>query len=130
YAGAKPVLADVEPHRLTLDPKKIEACITSRTKAIVPVHLHGLVADLDPIREVCKRRGVMLIEDAAQAHGAEDKGKRAGSFGPVGCFSFYPGKNLGAYGEGGAAVTNHGEISRRIALLRDWGQETKYSHVM
>lgn len=130
YAGAKPVLADVDPHRLTLDPKKIEACITARTKAIVPVHLHGLMADLDPIREICKRRGVMLIEDAAQAHGAEYKKQRAGSFGPMGCFSFYPGKNLGAYGEGGAVTTSDAKLAKTLRMLRDWGQEGKANHVM
>lgn len=130
YAGAKPVLADVEPHRLTLDPKKIEACITSRTKAIVPVHLHGLMADMDPIHEICRRRGILLIEDAAQAHGAEYKKQRAGSFGAMACFSFYPGKNLGAYGEGGAVTTSDTTYAKKLRMLRDWGQEGKANHVM
>lgn len=130
YAGAKPVLADVDPHRLTLDPKKIEACTTSRTKAIVPVHLHGRMADMDPIREICRKRGIMLIEDAAQAHGAEYRKQRAGSFGTMGCFSFYPGKNLGAYGEGGAVTTSDAKLAKTLRMLRDWGQEGKANHVL
>ena len=103
----------------------IEAAITPRTKAILPVHLHGLMADMDPIMEIARRHGLVVIEDAAQAHGAEYKGRRAGSIGDFGCFSFYPGKNLGAYGEGGAVVTNQPEFARRISLLRDWGQEVQ-----
>jgi dTDP-4-amino-4,6-dideoxygalactose transaminase len=88
------------------------------------------MADMDPIIEVARRNGLVVIEDAAQSHGAEYKGRRAGSIGDIGCFSFYPGKNLGAYGEGGAVVTNHPELAHRIALLRDWGQESKYQHVI
>ena len=130
YCGARPVFVDVEPDKWTMDPALIEAAITSRTKAILPVHLHGLMADMDPIVDIARRHGLVVIEDAAQAHGAEYKGRRAGSIGDVGCFSFYPGKNLGAYGEGGAAVSNHSGISHRIKLLRDWGQETKYNHVI
>jgi dTDP-4-amino-4,6-dideoxygalactose transaminase len=130
YAGATPVFVDVDPVTWTMDPRLIEAKITPRTKAIMPVHLHGLVADMDPILEIARRRGLFVIEDAAQAHGAEYKGRRAGSIGHLGCFSFYPGKNLGAYGEGGAVVTNDAELARRIGLLRNWGQESKYSHVM
>lgn len=130
YSGAKPVFVDVDPVTWTMDPALIEAAITPRTKAILPVHLHGLMADMDPILAIARRHGLVVIEDAAQAHGAEYKGRRAGSIGDLGCFSFYPGKNLGAYGEGGAVVTNQPELARRISLLRDWGQETKYNHVV
>ncbi len=105
YSGAKPVFVDVDPVTWTMDPALIEAAITPRTKAILPVHLHGLMADMDPIMEIARRHDLVVIEDAAQAHGAEYKGRRAGSIGDLGCFSFYPGKNLGAYGEGGAVVT-------------------------
>ncbi|MEH2507256.1 dTDP-4-amino-4,6-dideoxygalactose transaminase [Bradyrhizobium sp. AZCC 1578] len=130
YSGAKPVFVDVDPVSWTMNPELIEAAITPRTKAILPVHLHGLMADMDPIMEIARRRGLVVIEDAAQAHGAEYKGRRAGSIGDLGCFSFYPGKNLGAYGEGGAVVTNSPDLARRISLLRDWGQESKYNHVV
>jgi len=130
YSGAKPVLVDIDPVTWTMNPALIEAAITPRTKAILPVHLHGLMADMDPIMEIARRRGLIVIEDAAQAHGAEYKGRRAGSIGDLGCFSFYPGKNLGAYGEGGAVVTKRPDFAQKIALLRDWGQETKYNHVV
>ena len=130
YCGAKPVFIDVDPHTWTMDPTLIEAAITPRTKAILPVHLHGLMADMDPIMEIARRHGLVVIEDAAQSHGAQYKGRRAGSIGDIGCFSFYPGKNLGAYGEGGAAVTNKPELARQMALLRDWGQNSKYNHVV
>ena len=100
YCGAKPVFVDVDPVSWTMNPALIEAAITPRTKAILPVHLHGLMADMDPIMEIARRHGLVVIEDAAQAHGAEYKGRRAGSIGDLGCFSFYPGKNLGAYGGG------------------------------
>ena len=130
YCGAKPVFVDVDPVSWTMNPALIEAAITPRTKAILPVHLHGLMADMDPIMEIARRHGLVVIEDAAQAHGAEYKGRRAGSIGDLGCFSFYPGKNLGAYGEGGAVVTNNPDLARRISLLRDWGQESKYNHVV
>lgn len=130
YSGATPVFVDVDPVTWTMDPALIEAAITPRTKAILPVHLHGLMADMDPIVDIARRHGLVLIEDAAQAHGAEYKGRRAGSIGDFGCFSFYPGKNLGAYGEGGALVTNQPDLARKVALLRDWGQETKYNHVV
>ena len=130
YCGAKPVFVDVEPDTWTMDPTLIEAAITPRTKAILPVHLHGLMADMDPIMDIARRHGLVVIEDAAQSHGAEYKGRRAGSIGDVGCFSFYPGKNLGAYGEGGAAVSNNPELARQMVLLRDWGQESKYNHVV
>jgi dTDP-4-amino-4,6-dideoxygalactose transaminase len=130
YSGATPVFVDVDPVSWTMDPTLIEAAITPRTRAILPVHLHGLAADMDPIMEIARRHGLIVIEDAAQAHGAEYKGRRAGSIADLGCFSFYPGKNLGAYGEGGAVVTNRPEFAHRISLLRDWGQESKYNHVL
>jgi dTDP-4-amino-4,6-dideoxygalactose transaminase len=130
YSGAKPVFVDVDPVTWTMNPSLIEAAITPRTKAILPVHLHGLMANMDAIMEIARRHDLVVIEDAAQAHGAEYKGRRAGSIGDVGCFSFYPGKNLGAYGEGGAVVSNHSEFAQRISLLRDWGQESKYNHVV
>lgn len=130
YSGATPVFVDVDPATWTMDPELIEAAITPRTKAIMPVHLHGLMADMDPIMEIARRHGLIVIEDAAQAHGAEYKGRRAGSIGDYGCFSFYPGKNLGAYGEGGAVVTKDAVAAQRLSLLRDWGQESKYNHVV
>jgi dTDP-4-amino-4,6-dideoxygalactose transaminase len=130
YCGARPVFVDVDPDSRTMDPKLIEVAITPRTKAIVPVHLHGLMADMDAIMSIARRHNLVVIEDAAQAHGAEYKGRRAGSIGDFGCFSFYPGKNLGACGEGGAVVCNRPELARHVALLRDWGQESKYNHVL
>ncbi|WP_407118064.1 DegT/DnrJ/EryC1/StrS family aminotransferase [Bradyrhizobium sp. LMG 9283] len=130
YSGAKPVFVDVDPVTWTMDPGLVEAAITPRTKAILPVHLHGLMANMDPIMEIARRHGLVVIEDAAQAHGAEYRGRRAGSIGDLGCFSFYPGKNLGACGEGGAVVTDRPEFARRVSLLRDWGQEAKYDHVI
>jgi dTDP-4-amino-4,6-dideoxygalactose transaminase len=130
YSGARPVFVDVDPVTWTMDPGLIEAAITPRTKAILPVHLHGLMADMDAIMAIARRHNLIVIEDAAQAHGAEYKGRRAGSIGDLGCFSFYPGKNLGAYGEGGAVVSDRPELARRICLLRDWGQESKYNHVL
>jgi dTDP-4-amino-4,6-dideoxygalactose transaminase len=130
YCGAKPVFVDVDPATWTMDPALVEAAITPRTKAILPVHLHGLAADMDPIIAVARRHGLVVIEDAAQSHGARYKGREAGSLGDIGCFSFYPGKNLGAYGEAGAAVTNDSELARTMALLRDWGQGSKYYHLV
>jgi dTDP-4-amino-4,6-dideoxygalactose transaminase len=128
YAGATPVLVDIEPGTYTMDPSKLEAAITPRTKAIVPVHLYGQPADMDPILEIARRRGVAVIEDAAQAHGADYKGRRCGSMSAMACFSFYPGKNLGAYGEGGAVVTSDPDLARRIRVLRSWGEERRYEH--
>jgi dTDP-4-amino-4,6-dideoxygalactose transaminase len=130
YTGARPVYADIDPSTYVIDPAKIEARITPRTKAIMPVHLYGHCADMDPILEIARRRKLMVIEDAAQAHGAEYKGRRAGSMGDLGCFSFYPGKNLGAYGEGGLVTTSNPEFNRTIRMLRDWGMEKKYHHVL
>ena len=130
YCGARPVFVDIDPRYFTMDPAKIESAITRRTKAILPVHLYGQTADMDPILEIARQRGLAVVEDAAQAHGAEYKGRRAGSLGDLGCFSFYPGKNLGAYGEGGAVVTNNPEFASKIRMLRDWGQKAKYHHVL
>jgi dTDP-4-amino-4,6-dideoxygalactose transaminase len=130
YTGATPVFVDIDLTSLTLDPAKVEAAITTRTKAILPVHLYGQAADLDPLLAVARRHGLTLIEDACQAHGTEYKGRRVGAIGDLGAFSFYPGKNLGAYGEGGMAVTNDAGHARQIRMLRDWGQEKKYHHVL
>jgi dTDP-4-amino-4,6-dideoxygalactose transaminase len=128
FTNAKPVFVDCDPETLTIDPAKIEAAITPRTKAIIPVHLHGRPADMDPIMEIAKRHKLLVIEDAAQAHGAEYKGRRIGSIGDMGCFSFYPGKNLGAYGEGGAVTTSNADFNKRLRMFRDWGSEKKYYH--
>ena len=130
YAGARPVLVDIDPRSFTMDPAAIEAAITPRTKAILPVHLYGQAADMDPILAVARRHGLVVIEDAAQAHGAKYKGRAVGSIGDIACFSFYPGKNLGAYGEGGAVTTSNPEYARTIRMLRDWGQDRKYHHVL
>jgi dTDP-4-amino-4,6-dideoxygalactose transaminase len=130
YSGARPVVVDIDPRSFTIDPAAIEAVITPRTKAILPVHLYGQPADMDPIMEVARRHGLFVIEDAAQAHGAKYKGRPVGSIGDIACFSFYPTKNLGAYGEGGAVTTNSAEHARTIRMLRDWGQDHKYHHVL
>jgi dTDP-4-amino-4,6-dideoxygalactose transaminase len=128
YSGAKPVFVDIDPASYTMDVTQIEAAITPRTKAIMPVHLYGQPADMDPIMEIARRHNLIVIEDACQAHGAEYKGRRVGSIGDMGCFSFYPGKNLGAYGEGGAVVTSNPAYEHTIRMLRDWGAEKKYVH--
>ncbi|HEX6636897.1 MAG TPA: DegT/DnrJ/EryC1/StrS family aminotransferase [Steroidobacteraceae bacterium] len=130
YSRATPVFVDIDPRTFTMDPAKIEAAITPRTKAILPVHLYGQCADMDPILAIAKKHNLVVIEDACQAHGAEYKGRRAGSMGDMGAFSFYPGKNLGAYGEGGLVSTNNDEFNRTIRMLRDWGAEKKYHHVL
>lgn len=128
YVGAKPVFVDIDAVRRTLDPAHLEAAITPRTKAILPVHLYGLPADMDAICTIAKRHGIPVVEDAAQAHGARYRGRRVGNIGKIGCFSFYPGKNLGAYGEAGAIVTNDEEIAARARLLRDHGQSRRHYH--
>jgi len=128
YTGARPVLVDVEPVTCTMDMSKIEQAITSRTRALIPVHLYGQMADMDSVMAIAEDHNLIVIEDASQAHGALHNGRQAGSIGHFGCFSFYPGKNLGACGEGGAVVTNDGEVARQIRVLRDWGQETRYEH--
>ncbi|MCF7809508.1 DegT/DnrJ/EryC1/StrS family aminotransferase [bacterium] len=130
YIGAKVVLADVNPKSYTLDPTKIEAAITPKTKVIMPVHLYGQSADMDPILKIAKKHNLFVVEDAAQAHGSEYKHRRCGSIGDIAGFSFYPGKNLGAYGEGGAVVTNNDEYAEKVRMLRDWGQQGKGNHVM
>ena len=130
YAGARPVLVDIERRSFTMDSASIEAAITPRTRAIMPVHLYGQAADMDPILAVAKRHNLVVIEDAAQAHGAKYKGRPVGSLGDMACFSFYPAKNLGAYGEGGAVTTNNPKYAKNIRMLRDWGQDRKYHHVL
>jgi len=128
FCGAKPVFVDVDEKTCNMNPNLIEAAITPRTKAIIPVHLYGQMADMDPIMEIARKHKLLVIEDASQAHGAEYKGRRAGSIGHAGCFSFYPGKNLGAYGEAGAVVTNNAELARTMRMFRDHGQSKKYYH--
>jgi dTDP-4-amino-4,6-dideoxygalactose transaminase len=130
YVGARPVFVDIEPQTFNLDPARLEAAITPRTKAIMPVHLYGQPADMDPIVAIARKHNLVVIEDAAQAHGAEYRGRRAGSLADIACFSFYPGKNLGAFGEGGAVVTANPEFNRQIRLLRDWGAAKKYEHTI
>jgi len=128
YTGATPVFVDIEPDYFTMDPSKVEAAITPKTKAIMPVHLYGQPADMDPIAEIARRRGLIVIEDAAQAHGSEYHGRRCGSIAEIAGFSFYPGKNLGAYGEGGAVTTTRADWAATCRTLRDWGQEKRYEH--
>ncbi|MCC7335958.1 MAG: DegT/DnrJ/EryC1/StrS family aminotransferase [Pirellulaceae bacterium] len=128
YVNAKPVFVDIDPGTYTIDVEQVEARITLRTKAIIPVHLYGQPADLVTLQEIAERHGLALIEDAAQAHGATYHGKPVGSFGQCGCFSFYPGKNLGAYGEAGAIVTNNTRIAQRLRALRDHAQSQRYHY--
>jgi dTDP-4-amino-4,6-dideoxygalactose transaminase len=128
YVGAKPVFVDIDPARRTMSPSNVEAAITPRTKAIIPVHLYGMPAEMDRIKSIADRHGLPVIEDAAQAHGASYRGKRVGQFGQIACFSFYPSKNLGAYGEGGALITNDASIAQRARSLRDHAQSQKYLH--
>ncbi len=130
YCGAQPVFVDVDERTHTLDPNLLEAAITPRTKAIIPIHLFGQSADMDPILEIARKHSLHVIEDACQAHGAEYKGRRVGAIGDAGCFSFYPGKNLGAFGEGGAVTTNNPTLAEKIRILRDHGQVRKYHHTM
>jgi dTDP-4-amino-4,6-dideoxygalactose transaminase len=128
YCGAKPVYVDIDDATFNLDPKKIEAAITPRTKAVMPVHLYGHPFDVDPILEVCRKHNLPLVEDTAQAHGAKYKGKVVGTFGAMAGFSFYPGKNLGAYGEGGGLVTNDPALAARARSLREHGSTQRYYH--
>jgi dTDP-4-amino-4,6-dideoxygalactose transaminase len=130
YTGARARLVDIDPQSFTMDPRLIEPAITARTKAILPVHLFGQPADMDPILRIARAHGLTVIEDAAQAHGSEYKQRRVGSLGDLGCFSFYPTKNLGAYGEGGMVITSNPEYSAAIRLLRNCGQDSKYHHVL
>jgi len=129
HVGATPVLVDVETDTYTIDAAAIERAITSRTKAIIPVHLYGHPADMDPIVHLAQRHGLVVIEDACQAHGARYKGKRAGSLGHAAAFSFYPGKNLGAYGDAGVVVTSDDAVAKRLGMLRNYGQKEKYQHM-
>lgn len=126
--GARPVFVDCDPKTYTMDPAKVEAVITSKTRALMPVHLYGQSADMDPLAALARKHGLKLIEDAAQAHGGEYKGRRCGILGDAGCFSFYPGKNLGAYGDGGAIVTQDDKVAEKIRLLRNYGSKVKYFH--
>lgn len=126
YAGATPVPVEPDPRTYNIDPARIEAAITPATRAIMPVHLYGQPADMDPIMDIAERHGLKVIEDAAQAHGARYKGRRTGSLGDAAGFSFYPGKNLGALGDGGAVVTNDDDLADRLRVLRNYGSRVKY----
>ncbi len=126
--GAKVVFLDIDPHTYNIDVSKIEQNITHRTKAIIPVHLYGQPADMDPVLELAKKYNLRVVEDAAQAHGATYKGRLIGSIGDVACFSFYPGKNLGAYGDAGAIVTSDPELAKRARMLANHGRIDKYNH--
>lgn len=126
--GAKPVFVDIDPDTYCIDVSRIEESITTKTRAILPVHLYGHPADMEPIMEIAKRFDLAVVEDACQAHGAEYRGKKVGSIGHVGCFSFYPIKNLGAYGDGGIAVTENEELAEKLRMLRNYGQSQKYHH--
>ncbi|MBV9391897.1 MAG: DegT/DnrJ/EryC1/StrS family aminotransferase [Verrucomicrobia bacterium] len=128
YTGATPVFVDIEERTFNMDPEALESAITTRTKAIIPVHLYGQTADMDPILKIARKHDLPVIEDASQAHGAEYKGARAGTLGDCACFSFYPGKNLGAFGEAGAVVTNDTHLQEKIRIFRDHGQIRKYHH--
>lgn len=130
YCGAKPVFVDIDEETYTMNPALIERAITPKTKAIIPVHLYGQVADMDPILEIARKHNLVVVEDACQAHGAEYKGRKAGSIGHAGAFSMYPGKNLGAIGEAGAITTNDDGLAQRMKTLRDHGQHKKYYHSM
>ncbi len=129
HAGAMPVFVDVDLDSYNIAPDQIEAAITEKTKAILPVHLYGRPAEMDPIMAIAERHKLAVIEDAAQAHGAEYRGRSVGSIGHAACFSFYPGKNLGAYGDGGAVVTNDEQIAEKVRLLRNHGRREKYEHI-
>jgi len=128
FCGAKPVFVDVDEKTYNMNPDLLESVINSKTKAIIPVHLFGQMSDMHRIMEIARAHELSVIEDACQAHGAEYKGKRSGSIGDIGCFSFYPGKNLGAYGEAGAIVTNNAKLAEKMRMFRDHGQRKKYYH--
>jgi dTDP-4-amino-4,6-dideoxygalactose transaminase len=127
-AGARVVFCDINPQTYNIDVSRVEAKITPRTKAIIPVHLYGQPADMDPLLELARRHGLKIIEDAAQAHGACYKGQRVGSLGDVACFSFYPGKNLGAYGDAGAIITDNDELALKVRMFANHGRVDKYNH--
>jgi dTDP-4-amino-4,6-dideoxygalactose transaminase len=128
--GARPVFVDVDAISYNMDPTLVERAITPRTKVLLPVHLYGQTADMEPLLEIANRHGIQVLEDACQAHGAEYKGRKAGTMGVAGCFSFYPGKNLGALGEGGGVVTSDAQLAARMRLLRDHGSLRKYEHTV
>jgi dTDP-4-amino-4,6-dideoxygalactose transaminase len=128
--GARPVFVDVDPRYYNMDPEAVAKAITPRTRALIPVHLYGQPADMDPLLAIAKKHNLAVIEDACQAHGAEYKGRKAGTMGVMGCFSFYPGKNLGALGEGGAVVCNDANLAQTVRMLRDHGSIKKYEHAM
>jgi dTDP-4-amino-4,6-dideoxygalactose transaminase len=128
--GAVPVFVDCEPNFYNIDVEKIEEKITSKTKAVIPVHLYGLPAEMDSVMAVAKKHGLKVVEDCAQSHGADYKGRRTGTFGDIATFSFYPGKNLGAYGDAGAIVTNDADTAARSRLIADHGQPAKYRHTI
>jgi len=128
YVGAKPVYVDIDPVTFNLDPAAVEKVITPRTKAVMPVHLYGQPFDIDPLLEICRKHKLPFVEDAAQSHGAKYKGKVIGTFGEISCFSFYPGKNLGTIGEGGALVTNNTDFAKRARSLREHGSTVRYYH--
>ncbi len=127
-AGARPVFADIDPERLTIDPSRVESAIGPRTRAILPVHLYGQAADMRPLEAIARRHGLLIVEDAAQAHLATSDGRPVGTIGAAGAFSFYPTKNLGALGDGGAVVTNDAQVAARIRRLRNGGQSSRYQH--
>lgn len=129
YVGARPILIDIDPDTYQMDPKALEQAITPRTKAVIPVHLFGHPAPMDDILALCRPRGIKVIEDVAQAPLAELDGRRVGTFGDVACFSFYPSKNLGCYGDGGAVITNDESLAARLRELADYGQTVRYHHV-
>jgi dTDP-4-amino-4,6-dideoxygalactose transaminase len=129
FTGATPVFVEPSLESYNIDPEKIEAAITSRTRAIIAVHLYGQCANMDPILKIAHNHGLKVIEDAAQAHGATYKGKRAGSLGDVASFSFYPGKNLGAFGDGGCVTTNDKEVANKVRALGNYGSDEKYHHI-
>lgn len=126
--GATPRFVDIREEDAAMDPSQLESALSERTRALIPVHLYGQPADMDPIMAFARKHGLFVIEDAAQAHGAHYKGRKAGTLGDVGCFSFYPGKNLGAFGDAGAAVTNDSALAEKMRALRDHGQTAKYNH--
>jgi dTDP-4-amino-4,6-dideoxygalactose transaminase len=130
FCGATPVFVDIDEKSYGMNPNLLEAAITDRTKVIIPVHLYGQCVDMDPILAIAEKHSLYVVEDACQAHGAEYKGRRAGSMGDAGCFSFYPGKNLGAYGEAGAVVTNNSALTATMRMFRDHGQQRKYYHAI
>ena len=128
YTGAKPVFIDIEEETYNIDPNKLEETITEKTKAIIPVHLYGQPANMDEIEAITKKHNIAIVEDACQAHGATYKGEKTGSLGDIGCFSFYPTKSLGAFGDGGIVVTNNDDINQKIQMLRDYGRKDRYEH--